>query len=122
MSNNSSRLPRRYKQLGDFLLGSLGEQNSQSWLAKHVYVSQEAVHYWCSGKSRPAPDHLGQVAAVLGLRQSDVFTLAELANYDVNPNNWDKVLTSYADRRLAVETQTLTQVVNNIIPVTGIIK
>ena len=82
----------KYRNLGNVLLGALPDDVSQKWLAKKTFVSPEAVHYWLAGKNRPAPGRLGSIAALLGLEPGQ---LAELAEYDTNPDAWEKMQDAY---------------------------
>src|SRR3712207_6373571 len=83
---------KKYKQLGNVLLAALGQGRSQQSLAKAIFVSQEAVHCWLTGKSRPTPGNLGHLAAILGINPWHV---ASLAAYDSDPTALEKVLTAY---------------------------
>jgi hypothetical protein len=82
---------RKYQQLAEVLLHAIGSSCSQRAIAEAIFVSQEAVHAWMTGKSRPRPAHLGFLAAVLQLEPS---TLATLACYD-DVTAQDKVMSAY---------------------------
>jgi transcriptional regulator with XRE-family HTH domain len=82
----------KYKALGDMLLGALPASVPQKWLADKTFVSQEAVHYWLKGQTRPAPDRLGHIAALFHLQPEQ---LAALAGYDRDPNALSKLLAAY---------------------------
>jgi hypothetical protein len=82
----------KYKELGDVLLRALPESLPQKWLADRMFVSQEAVHYWLKGETRPAPDRLGHIAALFHLQPE---LLASLAGYDTDPNALAKLLAAY---------------------------
>jgi transcriptional regulator with XRE-family HTH domain len=90
-----ARLEHTYKQLGDVLLTAFGNSETQQSLARRLYVSQVAVHNWLSGKRRPLPGILGQLAALFDISPDD---LAQLAGYDCDPDALDKVLNAYHDR------------------------
>jgi transcriptional regulator with XRE-family HTH domain len=91
-----ARSEHTYKQLGDVLLTAFGNSETQQSLARRLYVSQVAVHNWLSGKRRPLPGILGQLAAFFDLSPNE---LAQLAGYDYDPDALDKVLNAYHDRR-----------------------
>lgn len=82
----------KYKELADVLLRALPESVPQKWLAAKTFVSQEAVHYWLKGQTRPAPDRLGHIAALFHLQPEQ---LAALAGYDTDPNALSKLLAAY---------------------------
>ncbi len=82
---------RKYQQLGEVLLHAIGSTCSQRAIAEAIFVSQEAVHAWMTGKSRPRPAHLGFLAALLQLEPS---ALATLACYD-DVTAQDKVMRAY---------------------------
>lgn len=87
------RSTRKYGALADLLLQALAHYDQpQQWLADQVFVSQGAVSAWINGQRRPAPDHLGHIAALLDL---DVAELAILALYDTNSNAHNKLLAAY---------------------------
>ncbi len=83
---------KNYKQLGHALLAALGQARSQQSLAREVFVSQEAVHGWLTGKRRPTPGNLGHIAAIFNINP---WHLASLAAYDDDPTALEKVLTAY---------------------------
>jgi hypothetical protein len=85
---------RTYKGLGDQLLRAVGNRR-QSEIAQELYTSQPAVCNWLSGKSRPEPWRLGHLAALLNLAPDN---LASLAQYDSDPDSFDKVLNAYRDK------------------------
>lgn len=89
-----SVLPKstQYKELGDVLFQALGSQRTQRWLAEQTFVTQEAVCFWLSGRSRPRPDKLGQLAALFDLNPR---TLIALAGYDDDPKAYDKVIAAH---------------------------
>lgn len=86
---------RPYKPLGDLLLQAMGNGSTGTSLAKQLYVTPTAVHNWISGKRRPQPGTLGQIAAILRLCPEDC---ASLAGYDVDPHAYEKLLNAYRDR------------------------
>jgi len=86
-------MPRPYIELARVLLAALGENIPQRLVADRLYVSQESVHCWLSGKHRPAPDRLGAVTALFRL---DPDLVVRLARYDDNPEARRKFLASYA--------------------------
>jgi hypothetical protein len=88
----SKPLHSKYKALGDVLLRALPEAAPQRWLADRTFVSQEAVHYWLKGETRPTPDRLGHIAALFHLQPEQ---LAALAGYDTDPNALAKLLAAY---------------------------
>lgn len=96
METLSSSQP--FKELGDVLQRAFGNREAQICLARRLFVSQVAVHNWLSGKRRPRPGHLGQLAAIYDLSPE---YLAQLAgyDYDCDPEAFDKVLNAYNDRR-----------------------
>lgn len=86
-------MPRPYLDLARVLLAALGETIPQRRVAERLYVSQGSVHCWLSGKTRPAPDRLGAVAALFHL---DPELVLRLACYDDSPEARRKLLASYA--------------------------
>jgi predicted transcriptional regulator len=80
-----------YAQLGRILVCELG-QRPQWWLAQQLFVTQAAVSQWICGVSRPRPEKLGQLAALLG---QDVNELAKLAGYDQNSRTLNDVRFSH---------------------------
>jgi transcriptional regulator with XRE-family HTH domain len=97
MKTRSSARP--FKELGNVLQQAFGNEATQAKLARQLYVCQVAVHNWLSGKRRPQPGHLGQLAAIFNLSPG---YLAHLAGYDCDPDALDKVLNAYNDRRSAL--------------------
>ena len=83
----------------DELLNIVGDKR-QAEIARKLYVSQPAVNYWLSGRSRPNPAHLGLLMAILERPYEDLEYLADLVGYgcDRDPNAWDKVLHAYRDK------------------------
>ncbi len=92
------QLTRPFKELGDVLLVALGHKWTETSLAKKLYVTPAAVHNWVSGKRRPRPGTLGQLAALLDLCPKQ---LAFLAGYEIEPDALEKVITAYEDRCLS---------------------
>lgn len=82
----------KYKELGSVLFRALGSQRTQRWLAEQTFVTQEAVCFWLSGRSRPRPDKLGHIAVLFDLNPH---TLADLAGYGDDPKAYDKVLAAH---------------------------
>lgn len=77
-----------YKELGDILLGKLGERTLH-YLANQLHVTPSAVHTWITGKCRPRAYRLGQIANILECSAEEIEKIAELAGYE-----YEKVHTS----------------------------
>lgn len=86
------RTQRKYEKLGETLLTAYDNSKPLKWLAKQTYVSTNSVHLWLTGQTRPRPDHLGQIAALL---QLDPAKLAALAEYIEEPSTLEKIEAAY---------------------------
>jgi transcriptional regulator with XRE-family HTH domain len=91
MSARSRQKETRYEKLGKALGRALG-QRPQWWLAQETFVTQVAVSQWICGVSRPRPEKLGQLAALLKL---GVDELTNLAGYDDNLYALDMIRAAY---------------------------
>lgn len=91
MSDKGEQKTSRYKQLGKELDKARGIR-SQEWLAEQTFVAQAAVCQWLNGFTRPRPDRLGHLAALLKLNLDD---LIPLAHYECDINAIEKAETAY---------------------------
>jgi len=88
-----------YKELGRVLKEAVNNKHTQAVLGQQLFVSQVAVNHWLLGYRRPAPAHLGQLAAILNLCPDELISLAD---YDDNPDAYEKTLNAYRFRRAAM--------------------
>lgn len=105
--------PYKYKRLGDILLERLGNERSIAWLADQTLVSRVAVSLWLSGKCRPNPRRLGNIAAILDFEEDDIPELADRAEYD--DDRLYTVLQAYREWHKARERWTVEMLEQNVL-------